>query len=272
MKKLPFIAIPSKTLPDVLRVIAECPPGESPHVVARALAEATGNAVKTTVEYLRSLRRLQILEDNIREVHFTPSGIRIWEEMRAGSWKALKEHLEHIPEVRDLLQAASKVLARGNQLVQSESYYKLVASVMESEFGYSRVSPRRVDNYLSLFKQCGLISDQFAGVRVFVPSEIRDHLELAQLLKLIFAEAKQNNPVFEKIPYIPIEDVENLLVSESRITPERLWSYLVRLWQEDRIELLQTKLSIANQLGIRTYSADGFLFTSIGLRDGDKIG
>ncbi|MBP2017811.1 hypothetical protein J2Z79_001196 [Symbiobacterium terraclitae] len=272
MKRLPFIAIPSKTLPDVLSVIADFPPGERADTVIRALAAKTGNSPKTTEEYLRSLRRLGILVDDVREVRFTPSGTRIWEEMRAGSWRALKEHLESTPEVRDLMLAASKIVGRGTQLVQSEHYYKLVASVMERELGYSKVSPRRVDNYLSLFKQCGLINDQFAGARAFVPSEIKDHLELAQLLRLIFAEARQNNPVLEKIPYIPIEDVESLLVSESRITPDRLWNYLVRLWQEDFIDLLQTKLSIANQLGIRTYSADGFLFTSIALRDGDKVG
>lgn len=272
MKKLPFIAIPSKTLPDILGVIADFPSGSDARTVVDALAQKTKNSPKTTVEYLRSLRRLGILENDVRVVCFSDAGIRVWEEMRLGSWKALKEHLESIPEIRDLIQAASKVIGRGTEFVQTDRYFQMVSSVLEREFGYAGVSPRRVDNYLSLFKQCGLVDLQFTNARVLVPSHIRDHLELRQLLTLIFEQAKQNNPMLAKIPYIPIEDIETLLVSESKIAPDLLWEFLVHLWHDDMVELLQTKLSMATQLGLRTYTTDGFLFTSIGLRGGDQNG
>jgi hypothetical protein len=227
------------------------------------LAQLTGRKEKTTENYVRSLRYLGLIEIVNGRVVVSSAGQRLAEAGDPGWKRVLHDHLERFNEIQDVITVITGLSMEGYPMTSAKGYFQLVVDRLTNTHGYETISIRRIDNYISLFRKIN--SMQLIG-SFPVPSVVNTSDEVLILVRRAFEELKANNPLFEKVPWLPIMQLEAFLLSITTLSAQKLWEFLVELRRKKKIELVQTKPAMAAQAGLKVYMADGIAYSSIGLR------
>lgn len=264
-KTLPWLALPVGRLFEIMVFLASLPtePGMTEREARLALSDLTGRKEKTTENYVRSLRYLGLIEVSGGKIAVSPIGRQLADSGETNWKRVLHDHLDNFSQISDIISVMTDLSMEGYPLTSNRRYFQLVVDRLTEDHGYGTVSIRRVDNYISLFRAINsmqLIGDFPVPPRVNTPEEV------LILVRRAFEELKANNPLFERVPWLPIMQLESFLLSRTNISAQRLWECLVELRRRKQIELVQTKPALAAKSGLKVYMAHGIAYSSIGLR------
>lgn len=264
-KTLPWLALPVGRFFEIMVFLASVPnePGLTEREARSALAVLTGRKEKTTENYVRSLRYLGLIEVSDGKIAVSPIGRQLACSGEPNWKRVLHDHLDRFDQIADMISVITGLSMEGYALTSNKQYFQLVVERLTKDHGYGTVSIRRVDNYISLFR--AINSMQLIG-DFPVPSTINTPEEVLILVRRAFEELKLNNPLFERVPWLPIMQLESLLLSRTSLSAQRFWECLVELRRRKQVELVQTKPSMARQSGLKVYIAHGVAYSSIGLR------
>lgn len=264
-KTLLFIALPVKSLYPVLELLSqEQARGLTEAEAREVLSKFTKNKVKTTENYVRSLKYLGLVDLHGDVVKLTEMGHQLISAGPEGWRAALTAHCGQIPQLKDIGKAIIDLGAEGSPMTSSRWYYDLVAKRLLDGYGFTRVSIRRVDNYISLFREINFLS--LIGGRFPVHVAVGSPTDLFAVLKVAFEDLKAANPLFSNMPWLPIVRLEEFVLQKTDLPEQLFWPYLLDLRRQRKVQLVQTKPGIAAQAGLKMYEANGVAYGSVGLR------